>query len=316
MKHSILFVLASMIVSASLGLAEQAEPATKPPKETGPATIIESYPDLASGGLTYAALVELPQGTVLRLDSLEITQMKLDAEISKVPANIRDQLKKNSFFLLEQMATQELLVAEAKTELTKAKEDPSGKNSRQILSEYLQGLTDKVKVTEAETTAFYEENKSMFSGASLEQIKPQIEQYLLQQKKQEAVNQHILTLGKRTKIEVAAAWVEKQAVLAKDNPVDKARNSGKPSLVDFGAAGCRPCDMMTPILKDLKQKYQGNLNVEFVHVGQEQILATRYGVQSIPVQVFFNDKGKEVFRHTGFFPQLEIEKKLAEMGVE
>ena len=316
MKHSILFVLALMIVSTSLGLAEQTEPATKPPKETGPATIIESYPDLASGGLSYAALAELPQGTVLSSDSLEITQMKLDAEISKVPANIRDQLKKNSFFLLEQMATQELLLAEAKTELTKAKEDPSGKNSRQILSEYLQGLTDKVKVTEAETVAFYEENKAMFGGASLEQIKPQIEQYLLQQKKQEAVNRHIITLGKRTKIEVDSVWVEKQAVLAKDNPVDKARNSGKPSLVDFGAAGCRPCDMMTPILKTLSTKYQGKLNVEFVHVQQEQILAARYGVQSIPVQVFFDDKGKEVFRHTGFFPQLEIEKKLAEMGVE
>ena len=153
-----------MIVSTSLGLAQQAEPATKPPKETEPAIIVESYPDLASGGLSYAALAELPQGTVLRSGSLEITQMKLDAEISKVPANIRDQLKKNSFFLLEQMATQELLLAEAKTELTKAKEDPSGKNSRQILSEYLQGLTDKVKVTEAETTAFYEENKAMFGG--------------------------------------------------------------------------------------------------------------------------------------------------------
>ena len=318
MKHFIPFVLASMIVSASLCLAEQTELTTKPTNETKPVAIIESYPDLASSGLAYATLAELPEGTVLRSGSLEITQMKLDAEISKVPVNIRDQLKKNSFFLLEQMATQELLLAEAKAELTKAKKNLAGKTNQQILSEYLKGLTVKVKVkvTEGEVAAFYEENKAMFGGASLEQSRPQIKQYLLQQKKQEAVNRHIVTFGKRTKIEVDASWIERQAVLAKDNPVDKARNSGTASLVDFGADGCRPCDMMTPILKTLSTKYQGKLNVEFVHVRQEQILAARYGVQSIPVQIFFDKEGKEFFRHTGFFPQLEIEKKLAEMGVK
>ena len=54
----------------------------------------------------------------------------------------------------------------------------------------------------------------------------------------------------------------------------------------------------------------------FVHVGQEQILAARYGIQTIPMQVFFDKDGKEVFRHVGFWPQEEIEKKLAEMGVQ
>jgi thioredoxin 1 len=117
-------------------------------------------------------------------------------------------------------------------------------------------------------------------------------------------------------IEVSAPWVAQQAILAKDNPVDKARGSGIPSLVDFGASGCRPCDMMTPILEALKKKYEGKLNVLFVHVREEQILAARYGVESIPVQVFFDKDGKEVSRHTGFFPQSEIEKKLSEVGVK
>jgi len=57
------------------------------------------------------------------------------------------------------------------------------------------------------------------------------------------------------------------------------------------------------------------MNVVFVHVGQEQILASRYGVQTIPMQFFYNKDGKEVFRHIGFWPQDEIEKKLAEIGV-
>jgi thioredoxin 1 len=37
---------------------------------------------------------------------------------------------------------------------------------------------------------------------------------------------------------------------------------------------------------------------------------------NLPVQVFFDKDGKEVFRHTGFFPQDDIEKKLATVGVK
>jgi thioredoxin 1 len=74
--------------------------------------------------------------------------------------------------------------------------------------------------------------------------------------------------------------------------------------------------MMTPVLADLKKKFAGKVNVLFVHVREEEVLAARYAVQSIPVQVFFDKNGKEVIRHTGFFAQAEIEKKLTGMGVK
>jgi thioredoxin 1 len=98
--------------------------------------------------------------------------------------------------------------------------------------------------------------------------------------------------------------------------VDKARHSGKPTMVEFGAAGCVPCDMMQPILEQLRKDYPKKLNVVFVHVREEQILSARYGIRSIPVQVFFDAKGKEVFRHVGFFPQTEVDMQLAKMGVQ
>jgi thioredoxin 1 len=147
-------------------------------------------------------------------------------------------------------------------------------------------------------------------------VKPQIAEFLRQQKQQEVVAQHVRALGQRTHIAVSAAWAEAQAKLAKDNPVDQARASGKPSLVDFGAKGCRPCDMLAPILETLKKKYDGQANVLFVFVVQERILAARYAIDSIPVQVFFDKDGKEVFRHVGFFPQEEIAKQMAKMGVK
>ena len=117
------------------------------------------------------------------------------------------------------------------------------------------------------------------------------------------MDEHVRTLGQRISIEVSASWTKEQAALAKDNPVDKARSSGKPSLVDFGSTGCRPCDMLAPILETLKTKYAGKVNVLFIHVGQEQILAARYGIQTIPMQFFYDKDGKEVFRHVGFWPQ-------------
>ena len=101
-----------------------------------------------------------------------------------------------------------------------------------------------------------------------------------------------------------------------DNPVGKVRQSGMPSMVDFGSKGCGPCDMMAPILVELKKEYEGKADVLFIQVTEQKILAACYSIEAIPVQVFFDKDGKEVFRHTGFFPKDKIEKKLAEMGVK
>jgi thioredoxin 1 len=117
-------------------------------------------------------------------------------------------------------------------------------------------------------------------------------------------------------VTVSAAWVKRQAELARDNPVDRARASGKPTFANFGAKGCVPCDMMEPVREAVRKKYEGKLNVVFVHVRNDQILASRYGVQGIPLLVFFDARGNEVFRHTGYFPQEKIEQKLAELGLK
>ncbi len=138
----------------------------------------------------------------------------------------------------------------------------------------------------------------------------------MQRKSQEFVGQFIRDLAGKRSVQVDSEWVERQSALAMDNPVDKARRSGIPTLVEFGATGCKPCDMMQPILDSLRKKFKDRLNVVFLHVGEEQILAARFGIQSIPVQGFYDRTGKEIFRHEGFFAQSEIEKKLAEMGVK
>jgi thioredoxin 1 len=279
-----------------------------------PSLVCDVYPGLVSGSLTYARLSDLPAGVILKTEGLAINQKEVADEIAQAPQEMRAQLEKNGFFLLENLATRRLLALQAKAKTPEQKE-AAASEERELIQRYLQGLVANVEASDAEVAKFYEENKDACGGATLDQVKDQLKQLVLQQKQQNLVDEHIRTLGQRMSIEVSAAWTKEQSVVAKDNPVDKARSSGKPSLVDFGSTGCRPCDMLAPILETLKTKYTGKVNVLFIHVGQERILAARYGIQSIPMQFFFDKDGKEVFRHVGFWPQAEIEKKLAEMGV-
>jgi thioredoxin 1 len=304
---SIMLICAGLLLLSAVGGAkEQSEESDK--------TVDTLYPGLASGALTFARLSELPSDILLRADTVEIRLSDLEKELAGAAAAVQPQLKKNAFFLLENLAAKKLLLLVAGKNAGMAKA-ATGQDDSKIIQAYLERTLGSIQVTDAEVKEFYEANKDMFGGATLEQVKAELKQYVLQEKRQKAVQEHVRTLGKRMTIEVSAPWAAKQAVLAKDNPVDKARSSGLPSLVDFGASGCRPCDMMTPILATLKERYAGKANVLFVHVQEEQVLAARYGIESIPVQVFFDKDGKEVFRHTGFFPQSEIEKKLSEMGI-
>jgi thioredoxin 1 len=303
------------VLGHSFAVAGPDKPVADADVQTKPAQVREAYPGLATSGLTYANLSDLPAGVLLKVEAITITDKDVAEEIAKAPQAMQAQLKKNAFFVLESMCTRQILAALAKAKTVEQKDAPPS-DEQQMIQTYLKGLVTSVKATDAEVAKFYEENKDACGGATLDQVKDQLKQLVLQQKQQDLVDEHVRTLGQRMRIEVSAAWTREQAVLAKDNPVDKARASGKPSLADFGSTGCRPCDMLAPILETLKKKYAGKVNVLFIHVGQEQILAARYGIQTIPIQFFFDKDGREMFRHVGFWPQAEIEKKLVEMDVQ
>ncbi len=272
------------------------------------------YPSLASGALTHATLVNLPDGIILQSGSIQITDKDLEAAVAKVPPQIREEMKRNLFFLLEQQATESLLVHLSESRLGKAGVTPQEINAK--IQQYLEKSIGEVQVTDDEVARFYDDNKDMCGGATLDQIKGELKQYVLDQKKQEAATEYIRSLGKLQPILVSSEWTAKQAEIAMDNPVEKARRSGKPSLVDFGAAGCRPCDMMEPILEKLKTKYEGKANVVFIHVREQQILSARYGIQSIPVQILYDKDGREVWRHMGYIPQEQIEEQFKKVGIQ
>ena len=278
--------------------------------ESAPA--VESvYPGLATGVFQSATLAEMDKGTLLQGDGVEIQTSFAEKTLGQVKPEIRKELEKNMFFLLEQEAIQGLIRRDAMT-MGISMDQPE----KEIGKVYVDRLTKGVKTTEAEVRAFYDSNREMVGGMPFDQVKENIEKFLLHQKKQEFLDTHIEGLGKKARIRLNRDWVKKQAQLALDNPVDKARMSGKPTMAEFGASGCAPCDMMQPILEKLRKKYPNQLNVVFVHVRENQLLAARFGIRAIPVQVFYDSKGKEVFRHKGFYAETYVVKQVKKLGVE
>lgn len=270
-------------------------------------------PAAADTLLASAELAALPSGVILQSGGLKITQKDLDSQIRTLPEELWPQLKRNLLFVLENKLVREIIAWEA--EAWADKSDKSFGDEYSLVKAYFDSLTADVSVSDEEVRNFFEQNPDIFSGASFEQARDQIRDYLLKSKRDGIVAARIRGVGGRYQFRLNKDWAAKQCNAASDNPVDKARAAGKPALVDFGADGCRPCEMMAPILEEVKKEYAERLNVVFVHVRKDQILAERYGVQSIPVQVFYNKDGQEVFRHVGFFSKEQIASKLAEMGV-
>lgn len=279
---------------------------------SGSRTVEQAYPGFASGILKGAKMVAMKKGTLLTTKGIEIRESQLNEAVEKADANIREQLRKNLFFILEQEAMGALLVNEARSSGAVTK----GLSDKEAIQTYLDQKFRDIQVTDGEAKTFYEANKEMVGGLPFEQVKEAIVQVLAQHKKQDAFASYLQGLGGNADIRVNEKWVKAQYPLARDNPVDKARMSGKPTMVEFGAKGCVPCDMMQPILDKLRKKYPDILNVVFVHVGEKQILGARFGIRSIPVQAFFDKNGEEVFRHVGFYAEKEVLKQLARLGVK
>jgi thioredoxin 1 len=91
---------------------------------------------------------------------------------------------------------------------------------------------------------------------------------------------------------------------------------GMVTMIDLGARKCIPCKMMAPILEKLAKVYAGKAAVVFFDVWEDEAPARRFGIRSIPTQIFFDKKGKEVYRHEGFMSEETIVRRFQDMGVK
>jgi len=91
----------------------------------------------------------------------------------------------------------------------------------------------------------------------------------------------------------------------------------KVTFIELGSVRCVPCKQMQPIMKSIEEKYTSQVKVIFYDVWTPlgKTYGDKYNVQLIPTQVFLDEKGKEFFRHEGFFPEEELVKVLKTKGV-
>ncbi len=94
--------------------------------------------------------------------------------------------------------------------------------------------------------------------------------------------------------------------ITKDNFETEVLKSEQPVLIDFWAAWCGPCKMMSPVIDQIAEE-NDNIKVGKINIDEQQELAAKYGIMSIPTVVLF-EKGEPRETSVGAVPKESIEK--------
>lgn len=83
----------------------------------------------------------------------------------------------------------------------------------------------------------------------------------------------------------------------------------RPALIDFYASWCGPCKMLSPVIDELAEEYQGKVDIYKVNVDDEEELSALFGIRTIPTLIFIPMEGNPE-RMMGGRPKSELREKL------
>ena len=83
------------------------------------------------------------------------------------------------------------------------------------------------------------------------------------------------------------------------------------TMIDFWAPWCNPCKILSPLIEEIAKEQKGKIKFGKVNVDDNQELAQRFQIMSIPTVIFFQN-GRQVDRFSGAIPKSDILKKIKE----
>ena len=92
--------------------------------------------------------------------------------------------------------------------------------------------------------------------------------------------------------------------ITNENFEQEVLKSDKPVILDFWAAWCGPCKMLSPVVDQLAEELEG-VKVGKINIDEQMELAEKYNVSSIPCVVAFKN-GEEVNRSVGLVPKQKL----------
>ena len=98
----------------------------------------------------------------------------------------------------------------------------------------------------------------------------------------------------------------------KGNFQEEVISADKLAIVDFYATWCAPCKALAPVLEELADKYADKIKVVKVNVDEEESIAAKFGIASIPTVIFFKN-GQTAASFVGLRSASEIEKMIEKL---
>lgn len=100
--------------------------------------------------------------------------------------------------------------------------------------------------------------------------------------------------------------------ITKDDFSKEVISSDKTVLVDFYATWCGPCKALAPVLEKIAENHPDDVKVFKVNVDEEESIAAKFGIVSIPTVIFFKN-GQTAASFVGLRSASEIEKMIEKL---